>query len=263
MSCDPSNGGDRMSPVTVTSQAAMIIGAGAGIGRAAATVLAQRGYTVLCVDRDESAASATANELSASGCRAYSWFGDVTQADTLKASFSAALAVVDQVHAVINCAGVQGPLGRASHLVSLDDFDRVIAVNLRGALAVTHMAIPHMLEHGYGRIAHVASIAGKEGNPNMIAYSSSKAGLIGMVKAQGKEYATTGITVNALAPAVIQTPFLDSQPQETLDYMMAKIPMGRAGRPDEAAYMLAWMVSPECSYTTGFTFDLSGGRATY
>lgn len=120
-----------------------------------------------------------------------------------------------------------------------------------------------MLEHGYGRIAHVASIAGKEGNPGMVAYSSTKAALIGMVKAQGKEYAEDGITINALAPAVIRTAFLDSQPEETLRYMTDKVPMRRMGTVLEAAHILAWMVSPECSFTTGFTFDLSGGRATY
>jgi 3-oxoacyl-[acyl-carrier protein] reductase len=109
----------------------------------------------------------------------------------------------------------------------------------------------------------VASIAGKEGNPNMIGYSATKAGLIGMVKAQGKEYAQDGITINALAPAVIHTPFLDTQPREVVDYMTAKIPMGRTGTAEEASTMLTWMISPACSFTTGFTFDLSGGRATY
>jgi 3-oxoacyl-[acyl-carrier protein] reductase len=110
---------------------------------------------------------------------------------------------------------------------------------------------------------HVASIAGKEGNPNMIGYSASKAGLIGLVKAQGKEYSRDNITVNAVAPAVIRTPFLDSQPQSVIDYMLAKIPMGRTGTLDEVAEMLAFIVSPAASFTTGFTFDLSGGRATY
>ena len=120
-----------------------------------------------------------------------------------------------------------------------------------------------MLTFGYGRIAHVASIAGKEGNPRMISYSTSKAGMIGMVKALGKEYAEDGITINALAPAVIQTAFLDLQPPEVIGYMTDRIPMKRTGTMVEAAEMLAWMISPACSFTTGFTFDLSGGRATY
>jgi 2-dehydro-3-deoxy-L-rhamnonate dehydrogenase (NAD+) len=168
-----------------------------------------------------------------------------------------------QVHAVVNCVGVQGPLGRRSHEVGLAEFDAVYEVNLRGALAVSQMALPHMIEHQYGRIAHVASIAGKEGNPNMIGYSSTKAGLIGMVKAQGKEYAEDGITINALAPAVIRTAFLDNQPSEVIEYMTERIPMKRPGTVDEVAEILAWIVSPASSFTIGFIFDLSGGRATY
>jgi 3-oxoacyl-[acyl-carrier protein] reductase len=120
-----------------------------------------------------------------------------------------------------------------------------------------------MLAQNYGRILHVASIAGKEGNAGMAAYSASKAGLIGLVKSMAKDYAETGITINALAPAVIQTPLVDALPQATVDYMTAKIPMRRCGTLAEVAAMIAWIVSPACSFTTGFTFDLSGGRATY
>jgi 3-oxoacyl-[acyl-carrier protein] reductase len=123
--------------------------------------------------------------------------------------------------------------------------------------------LPGMLEQNYGRILHVASIAGKEGNAGMAAYSATKAGLIGLVKSMAKDYAETGITINALAPAVIQTPMVDALPQATVDYMTAKIPMRRCGTLQEVAAMIAWIVSPACSFTTGFTFDLSGGRATY
>lgn len=147
--------------------------------------------------------------------------------------------------------------------VDLAEFDAAIAVNLRGALVVSQAALPHLVEHGYGRIAHVASIAGKEGNPSMIGYSASKAGLIGLVKAMAKEYASDGITINALAPAVIRTAFLDEQPQQVIDYMTAKIPMGRVGTIEEVAEMINFMISPACSFTTGFCFDASGGRATY
>lgn len=244
-------------------QAAVVIGAGSGIGEATASLLAERRAQVLCVDRDEPAARRTSEAIVASGGMAGSHAADVTDASSLAAAFAAAVAAYGQIQAVVNCAGVQGTLGKRSHEVDLDDFDQVYAINLRGALAVTQMAVPHMLEHRYGRIAHVASIAGKEGNPNMIAYSATKAGLIGMVKAQGKEYAEDGITVNALAPAVIHTAFLDTQPEEVVRYMTEKIPMRRVGTVQEAAQLLCWMVSRECSYTTGFTFDLSGGRATY
>lgn len=187
----------------------------------------------------------------------------MTSVASLADAFQAAVGWLGQVHAVINTAGMQGQQGAPSHLVDIDGFERTLSVNMTAAVRIAHVVIPHMLENGYGRIAHVASIAGKEGNPNMVAYSASKAGLIGIVKTQGKEYAEHGITVNAIAPAVIHTPFLDSQPQSIIDYMTAKIPMGRVGQVDEVGEMLAFMISPGCSFTTGFTFDLSGGRATY
>lgn len=239
------------------------MGAGSGIGRAAAVLLAARGTSVLCLDRDLAGAERTVSGMGARRGASYAAFGDVTDPPSLGAAFAGAVGRFGQVHAVVNCAGVQGPLGCRSHEVALEDFDATYAVNLRGALAVSQAALPHMLERHYGRIAHVASIAGKEGNPNMVAYSATKAGMIGMVKAQGKEYAEDGITVNALAPAVIRTAFLDTQPGEVLKYMTERIPMKRPGTVEEAAEMLAWMASPACSFTTGFTFDLSGGRATY
>lgn len=250
-------------PVAAAGQGAVVVGAGSGIGEATALLLARRGLSVVCVDRDREAADSTAAAAVDEGGRAWGLEADVTDPSSIATAFGTAQARLGQVHAVVNCAGVSGALGLRSHEVSLPDFDQVVAINLRGALVVTQCAVPHMLEHGYGRIAHVASIAGKEGNPGMVAYSSTKAALIGMVKAQGKEYAEDGITINALAPAVIRTAFLDTQPAETLRYMTEKIPMRRLGTVLEAAQMLAWMVSPECSFTTGFTFDLSGGRATY
>jgi 3-oxoacyl-[acyl-carrier protein] reductase len=244
-------------------ECAVVVGAGAGIGRATCILLASRGWRVACLDRDREAVEETVAKIRAGMGIATAHVADVTDPASLDAAFAEAVAAYGQVHAVINTAGIQGQLGKPSHEVPLEDFDRVYAVNLRGALSVSQMALPHMLEHGYGRICHVASIAGKEGNPNMVSYSATKAGLIGMVKTQGKEYATSGITINALAPAVIRTPFLDSQPQQIIDYMTARIPIGRVGTVEEAAAMLAWMSSRECSFTTGFTFDLSGGRATY
>lgn len=241
----------------------VVIGGGAGIGEGTSLLLGQRGAAVVVVDRDETSAASTAEAIRASGGRASAIAGDVTDLASLETAFAHAVDWNGQVHAVVNTAGIQGPLGLPSHQVDIEAFERTLKVNLTGCLLVAHVAVPHMLEHGYGRIAHVASIAGKEGNPNMAAYSASKAGMIGLVKTQGKEYAGTGVTVNALAPAVIQTPFLDTQPPEIIDYMTKKIPMGRVGTVTEAAEMIAFMVSPACSFTTGFTFDLSGGRATY
>jgi len=249
--------------VSATEQTLVVVGAGSGIGAGVAEFLARRGFFVACLDRDLGGASTTAEAIAAAGGEAIAIAADVTDPVSIEAAFSAVDELRGQIHAVINTAGIQGPLGLRSHEVSLDDVDRVYAVNLRGALAVSQAAITRMLPHGYGRIAHVASIAGKEGNPGMIAYSTTKAGLIGMVKSQGKEYARDGITINALAPAVIQTSFLDTQPADVIAYMTDKIPMGRTGTVTEVAEMLAWMVSPACSFTTGFAFDLSGGRATY
>lgn len=241
----------------------LVVGGAAGIGAAAAELLARQGAAVMIVDRDQGAAEQQAQRIRSSGGRARSATADVTDASAMDAAVQATVGWRGQLHALINSAGIQGPLGKPSHQVEVADFEETLRVNLTGALVITKAVLPHMLEHGYGRIAHVASIAGKEGNPNMVAYSASKAGLIGLVKTQGKEYAGTGVTVNALAPAVVRTAFLDTQPADVLDYMTAKIPMGRVGTTDEIASLLAFMVSPECSFTTGFVFDASGGRATY
>ncbi len=239
-------------------QTVVVVGGASGIGAAAAALLAARGAAVVCLDRDGAAADAVAGKIGGLGLAA-----DVTDPASVRAAFDQAAERFGQLHGVINSAGVQGPLGKPSHEVDLDDFDATYRVNLRGALVVSQVAVRHMLPHRYGRIAHVASIAGKEGNPGMVAYSATKAGLIGMVKAQGKEYAESGITVNALAPAVIQTDFVASQPPEVVAYMTEKIPMRRTGTVEEVAAMLAFMVSRACSFTTGFTFDASGGRAVY
>lgn len=248
----------------LAGQTVVVVGAGSGIGRGVSLSLAAKGMSVACVDRDVDAAGMTTGAIDAAhDGSASAYYADVTDEASVSSAFDAVVTQYEQVHALVNCAGIQGPLGRPSHAVDMAEFDKAIAVNLRGALVVSQVAIVHMLTHGYGRIAHVASIAGKDGNPNMIGYTASKAGLIGMVKAMGKEYATAGITINALAPAVIRTPFLDTQPAEVLEYMTSKIPMGRVGTVDEVAALIAFMISPACGFTTGFCFDASGGRATY
>lgn len=243
--------------------AAVVIGGGAGIGRATSKLLAVRGVDVTVIDRDGEAAESVASEIRQAGGTAHAATADVTDESALRAAFDGAVQRCGTVHAVINSAGIQGPLGRRSHEVEVEEFERTLSVNLTPGLVIARVAIPHFLAAGYGRIVHVASIAGKEGNPQMIGYSASKAGLIGLVKAQGKEYSQDGITINAVAPAVIRTPFLDTQPSSVVDYMLEKIPMGRTGTLTEVAEMLAFIASPAASFTTGFTFDLSGGRATY
>lgn len=195
--------------------------------------------------------------------RAVAITADVTDADGLANEIEGVIHRFGGLEILLNCAGVTGMTNLKSHEVPISDFDKVVAINLRGAFLASRAVLPTMVAAGYGRVLHVASIAGKEGNAGMVAYSATKAGLIGMVKSQGKEYATTGVTVNALAPAVILTALVEAMPPEQVDYMTSRIPMGRCGTLDEVAEMIAWIVSPACSYSTGFTFDLSGGRAVY
>lgn len=237
----------------------LVVGAASGIGRRTAELLAARGARVACFDRDAAGAEQVAAALTGSAGGGL----DVTD----PASASAAVTRVRQeyggLEAVVNCAGITGQTNRPSHEVDLADFDEVVRINLHGAFVLSQAVLPELLAAGYGRLLHVASIAGKEGNAGMVAYSASKAGLIGMVKAMGKEYAETGVTVNALAPAVVRTPLVDALPEATVTYMTDKIPMRRCATLDEVAEMIAFIVSPAASFTTGFTFDLSGGRATY
>ena len=243
--------------------AVIVVGAGRGIGRAAALELAAQGTAVGCFDSDAETAQKVSAEIASSGGRAIAGHLDVTERASIVPAVEKTAAAFGRIDALVNCAGITGRTNIAAHEVDLADFDLVYRVNLRGALLLSQAVLPHMLRQKYGRVLHVASIAGKEGNAGMTAYSATKAGLIGMVKSMAKDYVEQGITINALAPAVIRTPMVDALPQATVDYMTAKIPMRRCGELEEAAQMIAWIVSPACSFTTGFTFDLSGGRATY
>jgi 2-dehydro-3-deoxy-L-rhamnonate dehydrogenase (NAD+) len=252
-----------MGPLSDRPYFVLVVGAASGIGLAAAEYLAGRGVAVGCLDRNESGSAAVARRIAKGDRRALAIACDVIDATSVTAAVAKAMADFGRIDGVVNCAGVTGRTNLRAHEVDLDDFDAVYRINLRGALLVSQAVLPIMLEQNYGRLLHVASIAGKEGNAGMTAYSASKAGLIGLVKSMAKDYAETGITINALAPAVIQTPMVDQLPQATVDYMTQKIPMRRLGTLTEIAAMIAWIVSPECSFSTGFTFDLSGGRATY
>ena len=240
-----------------------VVGAASGIGRAAAVLMAGRGATVVCLDRDGEGARAAAGEIVAAGGKAASYAIDVTDGASQRTIWDEIIGSNGQLHGVVNCAGITGQTNLKAHEVDPDNFDLVYRINMLGALLVSQAVLPHMLSKNYGRILHIASIAGKEGNAGMTAYSASKAGLIGMVKSMGKDYAETGITINSLAPAVIRTPMVAAMPDAQVKYMTDKIPMKRCGELEEAAEMIAWIVSPACSFTTGFTFDLSGGRATY
>ncbi len=241
----------------------VVIGAGSGIGKAAAGLMGVMGAAIGCLDQDGEAAEDTARAIETAGGKACSYAMNVTDPKETKHALEHVEDILGTVSGLVNCAGITGTTAVKGADVNLADFDEVQNVNVRGALIVSQTVLPGMLERGYGRLLHVASISGKEGNAGMLAYSTSKAGLIGMVKVLGKEYAESGVTINAIAPAVVRTPLVEELPEETVTYMTEKIPMKRCCELDEVARMIAWIVSPACSFNTGYTFDLTGGRATF
>jgi 3-oxoacyl-[acyl-carrier protein] reductase len=238
----------------------VVVGAASGIGLQTARFLGGQGVRIAALDRNKEGVEAAAKAL---GGKSIARTVDVADWSAVQSTIDGVANELGRIDALVNCAGITGKTNVPTHEVDIDDFDAVYRINLKGAFLLSKAVIPHMLSQKYGRILHVASIAGKEGNAGMAAYSSTKAGLIGLVKTLGKDYAETGITVNGLAPAVIRTPMVDALPQATIDYMTAKIPMHRCGELQEAAELIGWIVSPACSFTTGFTFDLTGGRAVY
>lgn len=188
---------------------------------------------------------------------------DITDEKQVSDTLASVLERFERIDILVNSAGITGQTNLKSHEVEVGDLQRVFDVNFKGAWLMSKYAIPDMLRRSYGRILHIASIAGKEGNAGMLAYSASKAAVIGMTKVQGKEYAETGLTINAIAPAVIRTKMVEAMSEEQVRYMTDKIPMKRCGTLAELADMAVFIVSPNNSFSTGFTFDLSGGRATY
>ena len=239
-------------------QTAIITGGADGLGLHIATRLTREGARVWIVDRDEELGAAAAKRI---GCEFEPM--DVADESSVTTAFGKIIAAAGRLDVMVNCAGIVGPNGVKIVDVPLSGFEQVQAVNVRGSFLTCREAVRHMLPRDYGRVLLIASIAGKDGNAGMTCYSTSKAGVIGMVKAVGKEYAETGITVNGLAPAVIRTALVDKMDPEQVKYMTDKIPMKRCGTLDELAAMACWIVSPEASFNTGFTFDLSGGRAVY
>jgi len=241
-------------------QVAIVTGAASGLGLAISTKLHGLGATVALIDRGGDALDSAAAGL---GERAAGIACDVTSLHDVERMVRQVIGAYGRIDILVNSAGVTGATGIRSHEVDPDDFRFVFDVNVNGCFNTARAVLPHMLERDYGRILHIASIAGKEGNAGMLAYSASKAAVIGLTKVQGKEYAETGITVNALAPAVIRTAMVEAMPESQVKYMTDKIPMKRCGTLDEIAHMAAFIVSPGTSFTTGFTFDMTGGRATY
>jgi NAD(P)-dependent dehydrogenase (short-subunit alcohol dehydrogenase family) len=239
---------------------AIITGGADGLGFALASRLAGEGAFVAVFDFADEKLERVRTALGATGAGVKV---DVTDPDAARAMVQQLVVQKGRVDILVNCAGITGRTGTKSHEVMLEDFDRVMNVNVRGSFIMFQAVISHMLARKSGRVLHIASISGKEGNAGMVAYSASKAAVIAMAKVQGKEYAETGVTVNALAPAVIRTAMVEAMPEAQVKYMTEKIPMKRCGTLDEFAAMAAFIVSPENSFTTGFTFDLTGGRATY
>jgi 3-oxoacyl-[acyl-carrier protein] reductase len=242
---------------------AVITGGATGLGRGIADRLASEGAKVLIWDFNETLGAAAEAEIKGTGADASFCKVDVSQEDSVKAGFEHAIATYSRCDVVVNCAGIVGPTKIKTAEIDTADFDRVYNVNLRGSFLVTKYAIPHMLKNDYGRILLIASIAGKEGNAGMAAYSMSKAGVIGFVKAAGKEYAETNITINGLAPAVVRTQMVANMEPEQVKYMTDKIPMKRCGTIEEVAATAAFITSEEATFNTGYCFDLTGGRAVY
>lgn len=244
-------------------QVAIVTGGADGIGRAVSERLVREGATVAVLDRDERALQAISPAFAAIGGRSEVHQVDVGEEAAVSGCIEEIVAQHGRLDILVHCAGVVGPNGKVIEDVGVDAFDAVYRVNLRGSFLVTREAVRHMKPRGYGRVLLFASIAGKEGNPGMCAYSASKAGVIGLVKAVGKEVAGSGVTVNAIAPAVIRTALVEGMDSAQVEYMTSRIPMKRCGTLEEAAALTCWIVSREAGFNTGFVFDLSGGRATY
>ncbi len=245
---------------TFENQVAIITGAASGLGLVIAHKLLNEGARIGLLDLNEQALNA---EFVGNAAREELIGVDVTDEAMVARAVARVAERFGKIDILINCAGITGATNIKSHEVDTANLQKVFNINFMASFYTAKAVLPRMLQNNYGRILHIASIAGKEGNAGMLAYSASKAAVIGMTKVQGKEYAETGITVNALAPAVIRTPLVDAMPEAQVKYMTDKIPMKRCGTLEEAANMAAFIVSPENSFVTGFTFDLSGGRATY
>jgi 3-oxoacyl-[acyl-carrier protein] reductase len=243
----------------LTGQTAIVTGAATGIGEAIARRLAAAGATIAVADLDGAGARSVAEAM---GNGAFPVQIDIANSDSVRKAVGEVLERTGRIDILVNNAGIAGkaaPLWEQSD----DDWQQIVNVNLTGVFHCCRAVIQHMRERKYGRIVSIASIAGKEGNPNMTGYSATKAAVIGFTKSLGKEVATEGICVNAVAPAVVRTRILDQLTDAQIDYMTQRIPMRRTGKPEEIAAVVHFLASPDCSFVTGQCYDASGGRATY
>jgi NAD(P)-dependent dehydrogenase (short-subunit alcohol dehydrogenase family) len=237
-------------------QVAVITGAASGIGLAVARRLASEGASISGWDISQPSLDAGGEVFAQKICV------DQSNEEAVETATRAAIEAFGNIDVLVVSAGITGPNVPLADY-PCDEWRKVMDVNVNGAFYVNRAVVPHMISSGYGRIINIASVAGKEGNPNASAYSASKAAVIGMTKSLGKELARTGISVNAVTPAAVRTAIFDQMTPAHIDFMLSKIPMGRFGTVDENAALIAWLASRECSFSSGAVFDISGGRSTY
>ena len=245
-----------------SNQVSIITGGATGIGYSVAKRLGEEGSKLVIVDQDADLGKQTVAEFNASDMNAVLVIGDVSDEKVAENAVAQAKENWDRLDVLINNAGITGDPGSIWEL-PVSEMDRVYRTNLSDTYLFCQKAIPLMLKNDYGRIVNIASISGKEGNPKMVPYSSTKAAVIGLTKSVGKELSDTGIRVNCVTPVVARTAMLDQTSPEVVDYMLSKIPLGRPVELSEIASLVTWVASEECSFTTAGVFDISGGRATY
>ncbi len=250
-----------MNQIDLKGRKAIVTGGARGIGYAISQRLLQSGAAVALWDRDAAALAEAVNSLQAFG-EVISVPVQLTDAASVDAAAKSTADAFGKIDILVNNAGIAGANKKTWELTP-EEWGAVIDINLNGVFNCCRSVVLYLLKNGYGRIVNTASIAGKEGNPNASHYSASKAGVIALTKSLGKELAQSNICVNCITPAVIVTDILKQCTQQHIDYMLSKIPMGRFGKVEEAAALVAWLSSEDCSFTTGGVFDLSGGRATY
>jgi NAD(P)-dependent dehydrogenase (short-subunit alcohol dehydrogenase family) len=242
------------------NRVAVITGGASGVGFEVAARIAAEGGRVSLWDRD--AAALTKVAASIMGTDVHTMPVDVTDAAQMVSAAEMVYRKFGRIDVLVASAGITGPTAKLWEY-PVEEWRRVIDIDLNGIFNTCRAVVPQMLKNDYGRIVNISSVAGKEGNPNASAYSTAKAGVIGLTKSLGKELASSGIRVNCVTPATFKSPILDQLPQSQIDYMKSKIPMGRLGETCEVAALICWLASEECSFSTAATFDISGGRTTY